>query len=763
MFEVTTPIPHSLASEINKLRPRSLHPAMRWLALTWAAIFCPVFAWSAAPSIYSVNPASTHVGYNFSLQIQALNSPTNYGASGLPAGLAINAQSGVISGRPQVGGQFSIGLSATNADGTDTASLALTVDPAPTAAPVILNQGMFDSTHENFNYEAYPSFLIQATNSPESYGATGLPAGVYFDSTKGQIFSNDAVPGLYDVTLSATNPLGTGSLEIAWAVHPMIQWVWVDKRVYNTGDIITVQLHFDGPVNVTGTPLIPLASAWGDQGVRQLRFAGGSGTTTLTFTFQTGPNDFNPGDIRLGALDLNGGSMAHPSGVSARTAFPREQIGNPPPVLHIVGPPVITSAATASGTVGMAFSYAITAMNWPSSYGALNLPAGLNVDSHTGVISGTPLASGSYAVTLQVFNQFTPTPTTANLALTVSGAAAGQSASQVVSPGSTVTFTTATAAPNPTFQWQFDGVNIPGATGATFSLDAAGPANTGIYTALISANGQVSSTVPATLGLMSTAKVLGNGQEVGSDIVHVNGNIYDQVLLQGAAATVTADAGQVLRMSFVDLNDDIVQVEFSGAGTLSVVLDAPSGPAQAASYNQPTVSYMKGHAGLVIAGANETTNVSVFSVGRITALNQALFRDNVSYDGVADIAFISILSANGKFGGLRASNASLWATRGVTGINAPGVQFTGPVYVGDISAMETATPILLTGSAGDVRITGGDLTQLNGAAVQVSGVTQVQFVDGTTSQGTTLPALSNRGRLEQGGRDVTSEIVANPH
>ena len=39
--------------------------------------------------------------------------------------------------------------------------------------------------------------------------------------------------------------------------------------------------------------------------------------------------------------------------------------------------PVITSATTASGTVGSAFSYQIAATNAPTSYGATGLPAGL--------------------------------------------------------------------------------------------------------------------------------------------------------------------------------------------------------------------------------------------------------------------------------------------------------------------------------------------------------------------------------------------------
>ena len=67
-------------------------------------------------------------------------------------------------------------------------------------------------------------------------------------------------------------------------------------------------------------------------------------------------------------------------------------------------PPVITSATTASGTVGSAFSYQITATNTPTSYGATGLPAGLTVNTGTGLISGTPTAAGTSTVTLSATN-----------------------------------------------------------------------------------------------------------------------------------------------------------------------------------------------------------------------------------------------------------------------------------------------------------------------------------------------------------------------
>src|SRR5438093_1135226 len=66
--------------------------------------------------------------------------------------------------------------------------------------------------------------------------------------------------------------------------------------------------------------------------------------------------------------------------------------------------PVITSTGAATGQVGVAFSYQITASNSPASYNATGLPAGLSVNTATGIISGTPTASGTFSVTLSATN-----------------------------------------------------------------------------------------------------------------------------------------------------------------------------------------------------------------------------------------------------------------------------------------------------------------------------------------------------------------------
>ncbi|MEQ1516469.1 MAG: hypothetical protein ABL931_08285, partial [Usitatibacteraceae bacterium] len=65
--------------------------------------------------------------------------------------------------------------------------------------------------------------------------------------------------------------------------------------------------------------------------------------------------------------------------------------------------PVLTSANTATGSVGAGFSYSITANNSAWGYSATGLPPGLTVDTN-GLISGTPTLVGSYTVMAQASN-----------------------------------------------------------------------------------------------------------------------------------------------------------------------------------------------------------------------------------------------------------------------------------------------------------------------------------------------------------------------
>ena len=89
-------------------------------------------------------------------------------------------------------------------------------------------------------------------------------------------------------------------------------------------------------------------------------------------------------------------------------------ITNSVPILFFVGvhyipwtsanTPYIETVATLSPQVTIPFSYQIEASNNPDIYNASGLPPGLSVSAASGLISGTPTASGSYSATILAGN-----------------------------------------------------------------------------------------------------------------------------------------------------------------------------------------------------------------------------------------------------------------------------------------------------------------------------------------------------------------------
>ena len=75
------------------------------------------------------------------------------------------------------------------------------------------------------------------------------------------------------------------------------------------------------------------------------------------------------------------------------------------------GSPIITSALSAAGSVGAAFSYQITASGSPTAFAATGLPAGLTVNTSSGAVKGTPSAAGSYNITVIAANSSGSAPT----------------------------------------------------------------------------------------------------------------------------------------------------------------------------------------------------------------------------------------------------------------------------------------------------------------------------------------------------------------
>jgi autotransporter-associated beta strand protein len=87
------------------------------------------------PAITSGLSATGTPGTAFIYQIYGSNIPTGFSATNLPPGLVVNTGTGVISGTPTATGTTNVTIGATNAGGTGSATLVITVLPPPPAAP----------------------------------------------------------------------------------------------------------------------------------------------------------------------------------------------------------------------------------------------------------------------------------------------------------------------------------------------------------------------------------------------------------------------------------------------------------------------------------------------------------------------------------------------------------------------------------------------------------------------------------------------------
>jgi len=412
---------------------------------------------AVTPSITSPLTASGTVGSPFSYTITGTSNPYSFNATGLPAGLSVNTATGVISGTPSAAGTSSVTLSATNAAGTGSATLSLTIVASGTPA---VTSALTASGTASTPF----SYTITATNSPTSFNAAGLPTGLSVNTATGAISGTPTAAGSYSLALSATNAAGTGlsatlalkiiapgsSLFLASDVPAVANVsdsnaieLGVKFTASTTGNITALRFY-KGAKN-TGTHTVELWSATGTRltsvtsgyetasGWQQINLTTPvsitAGTTYVASYHTSGfysadGNYFATAHVNdpLTAPDsassggngvyIYGSTVSFPSNTYNATNFWVDVVFSATPA-----PPAITSALTASGTVGTPFSYAITAANFPTSFSAAGLPAGLSINTATGVISGTPTVGGTSSVALSATN--TAGTGSATLALSV--------------------------------------------------------------------------------------------------------------------------------------------------------------------------------------------------------------------------------------------------------------------------------------------------------------------------------------------------------
>ncbi len=323
-----------------------------------------------------VNNSGT-VNVGFSEQFTAGNtigSVTFTTASALPAGITLSS-GGLLAGTPTQAGTFPIVVTATDANGCSgngaTYNLIINCQTITVTNPANATGPAGAPFSETFTQTGGIGTITWSESGP-------LPTGLTFHTATGVLDGTPTQGGTFPITVTATDSNGcTGS-----------------GAVYNL-NITCPTITVTNPATTTGTVNVAFSQTFTQ--------SGGIGTTTfsesgalpagLTFHTATGVLDGTPTQtgtfpIVVTATDANGCTG---SGATYNL---------------VIGCQVITvnNPVTNSGTANAAFSQTFTASNAiaPVTFTtASTLPTGLSL-STGGVLSGTPLQTGSFPIVVHV-------------------------------------------------------------------------------------------------------------------------------------------------------------------------------------------------------------------------------------------------------------------------------------------------------------------------------------------------------------------------
>ncbi len=168
------------------------------------------------PIITSTPVSNATVSIAYSYDVDASGNPApSYTLVSPPAGMTIDATSGLVEWTPTQVGSVDVSVQATNPAGSDTQTYTLAVG-AQLLAPVITSTPPTSGTAgESYQY------AVQATgNPPPLFTLQSAPPGMQIGSSTGLITWTPGMVGQFEVRINATNSVGSTSQLYSILVSP---------------------------------------------------------------------------------------------------------------------------------------------------------------------------------------------------------------------------------------------------------------------------------------------------------------------------------------------------------------------------------------------------------------------------------------------------------------------------------------------------------------------------------------------------------------